>query len=44
MKNINLGLLFGGRSCEHEVSVISARSILNGLDRGKYNISLIGIY
>jgi len=43
MKKINLGLLFGGRSCEHEVSVISARSILQAIDRRKYAVSLIGI-
>ena len=43
MKKINLGLLFGGRSCEHEVSVTSARCILQALDRSQYNISLIGI-
>ncbi len=43
MKKINLGLLFGGRSCEHEVSVTSARSILKAIDRDKYNVSLIGI-
>lgn len=43
MKKIHLGLLFGGRSCEHEVSVISARSILQAIDRGKYEVSLIGI-
>ena len=43
MKKTNLGLLFGGRSCEHEVSVTSARSILNAIDRDKYNVSLIGI-
>lgn len=39
----NLGLLFGGRSCEHEVSVISARSILSAIDRDQYNVTLIGI-
>ncbi|MGI9310711.1 MAG: D-alanine--D-alanine ligase family protein [bacterium] len=43
MKKTNLALLFGGRSCEHEVSVTSARSILNAIDREKYNVSLIGI-
>ena len=42
-KKINLGLLFGGRSCEHEVSVTSARSILKAIDRDQYNVSLIGI-
>ena len=43
MKKMNLGLLFGGRSCEHEVSVVSARSIFNAIDRSKYQVSLIGI-
>ena len=43
MKKLNLGLLFGGRSCEHEVSVTSARSILNAIDLDKYNVCLIGI-
>jgi D-alanine-D-alanine ligase len=44
MKNkINLGILFGGRSCEHEVSVTSATSILKAIDRQKYNVHLIGI-
>ena len=40
---LNIGILFGGRSCEHEVSVTSARSIINALDRNKYNVHLIGI-
>ena len=40
---INLGLLLGGRSCEHEVSVISANSILKAIDTRKYNVHLIGI-
>lgn len=40
---INVGILFGGRSCEHEVSVTSATSILNAIDRNKYTITLIGI-
>ena len=40
---LNLGLLFGGRSCEHEVSVVSARSVLKAIDKEKYNVHLIGI-
>ena len=40
---INLGILFGGRSCEHEVSVTSATSILKAIDQDKYNVYLIGI-
>lgn len=42
-KKINLALVFGGRSCEHEVSVNSARNIYQALDRDKYEITLIGI-
>jgi len=42
-EKIRLGLLFGGRSCEHEVSVTSARSMLAALDVSKYEITLIGI-
>jgi D-alanine-D-alanine ligase len=40
---IRLGLIFGGRSGEHEVSLMSARSVLNALDRTKYEIVTIGI-
>ena len=40
---LNLGVLFGGRSCEHEVSITSARSILQALDPEKYSVSLVGI-
>lgn len=42
-QKIRLGLLFGGRSAEHEVSLISVKSILAALDRKKYEITLIGI-
>jgi D-alanine-D-alanine ligase len=42
-KKIRLGLIFGGRSAEHEVSLRSARSVLKALDRGKYDVTLIGI-
>ena len=38
MKKIKIGLVFGGRSGEHEVSVISAESIRNNLDKRKYDI------
>ncbi len=40
---INIGILFGGRSCEHEVSVTSARSLLEAIDRERYNVCLVGI-
>jgi D-alanine-D-alanine ligase len=42
-EKIRLGLLFGGRSGEHEVSLTSAASILRALDSTKYEIILIGI-
>ena len=40
---LHLGVLFGGRSGEHEVSLMSARSILSVLNRQKYEIIPIGI-
>jgi len=40
---INLGILFGGQSCEHEVSVTSAKSIEKAINREKYHVHLIGI-
>lgn len=42
-KRIHLAVLFGGRSCEHEVSVASARSIVEAIDPDKYEVTLIGI-
>jgi len=42
-KKIKIGLIFGGRSSEHEVSLVSARSIYQALDKKKYDIFLIGI-
>ncbi|MBI3782930.1 MAG: D-alanine--D-alanine ligase [Deltaproteobacteria bacterium] len=42
-KTLNIGLVFGGRSGEHEVSLRSARSIFEAIDRSRYTISLIGI-
>lgn len=43
MKKINVGILFGGRSTEHEVSLQSAKSVLDAMDKEKYNVTLIGI-
>ena len=42
-KKISVGLLFGGRSAEHEVSKASAANILRALDPERYDVSLIGI-
>lgn len=36
-------LLFGGRSAEHEISVISARSVFDALDRDRYEVVAIGV-
>lgn len=36
-------ILFGGKSGEHEVSLNSARSVLNAIDRSQYDIQTIGI-
>lgn len=41
--NLRVGLIFGGKSGEHEVSLISARSIYNAFDKKKYDVKLIGI-
>lgn len=40
---MKVGLFFGGRSGEHEVSLMSARSVLNELDTEKYEVIQIGI-
>ncbi len=40
---LTIGVLFGGRSGEHEVSLASARSVLSALNRDKYRIAEIGI-
>lgn len=42
-EKIRVGVLFGGRSCEHEVSVTSARSLMEAIDKDKYEVILIGI-
>ena len=42
-KKLRVGVLFGGRSGEHEVSLRSAASILNAIDRRKYDVVPIGI-
>src|ERR1700761_8888944 len=42
-KKLRVGVLFGGRSGEHEVSLRSARSILQAIDRKKYDVVELGI-
>ncbi len=43
MRKLNVCVLFGGISPEHEVSLRSAESVLNNMDREKYNIFPVGI-
>ena len=42
-KKISLAIIFGGKSAEHGVSVVSAQNIVKALNKEKYNITLIGI-
>lgn len=42
-KKLHVALIFGGRSGEHEVSLMSARSVLSVLDPSKYEVTQIGI-
>jgi D-alanine-D-alanine ligase len=42
-RKLRVGVLFGGRSSEHEVSLVSAASVLKALDREKYEVVPIGI-
>jgi D-alanine-D-alanine ligase len=43
MEKLRVGILFGGRSGEHEVSLLSAASVLNAIDKEKYEVVPIGI-
>jgi D-alanine-D-alanine ligase len=42
-KKLRVGILFGGRSGEHEVSLLSAASVLEAIDRNKFDVTPIGI-
>lgn len=43
MKKLKIGVLFGGKSAEHEVSLMSAKNVLNSLNKTRYNIFPIKI-
>lgn len=43
LRKINLGILFGGASSEHDVSCVSAKGIISNIDKEKYNLTIIGI-
>lgn len=42
-EKINVGILFGGKSAEHEVSLRSAKNVIEALDKSRFNPILIGI-
>ncbi|MGB9429954.1 MAG: D-alanine--D-alanine ligase [Gammaproteobacteria bacterium] len=43
MKKIRVGILFGGKSAEHEISLLSAKNVIDAIDKSKYEPVLIGI-
>ena len=42
-KKIRVGLIFGGKSGEHEISLASAQSVARALDKNKYDVVQIGV-
>ncbi len=42
-QKLRVGILFGGQSAEHEISILSARSVLAALDRSRFEPVLVGI-
>ncbi len=42
-EKIRVGVLFGGKSAEHEISLLSAKSIIEAMDKNKYEVVLLGI-
>lgn len=42
-RKLRVGILFGGKSAEHEISLQSAKNILEAIDKKKYEVLLIGI-
>jgi D-alanine-D-alanine ligase len=42
-KKLRIGILFGGRSGEHEISLLSAASILKSIDKSNYDVVPLGI-
>lgn len=43
MRKLRVGVVCGGRSAEHEISLLSARNIVEGLNPDKFEVTLIGI-
>lgn len=43
MSKLRVGIIFGGKSSEHEVSLQSARNIVDALDQQRFDVTLLGI-
>jgi len=43
MSKLKVGIIFGGKSGEHEVSIVSATSVAKALDPSRYEVTMIGI-
>ena len=43
MKKIKVGIIFGGKSAEHEVSLRSAKNVIEAMNKDKYEPVLIGV-
>lgn len=43
MDKIHVGVVYGGRSVEHDISLLSAKNILQNIDRTKYEVKLLAI-
>ena len=42
-RKLRVGILFGGKSAEHEISLLSAKNVINAIDKDKYDLFLLGI-
>ena len=43
MDKLTVLALFGGKSSEHDVSTVSAQSVINNIPRDKYDVIMLGI-
>ncbi|MFB6435050.1 MAG: D-alanine--D-alanine ligase [Candidatus Malihini olakiniferum] len=43
MKKLRVGIIFGGKSAEHEISLQSAKNIIDSIDKTKFDVTLLGI-
>lgn len=43
MNKLRVGIIFGGKSSEHEVSLQSARNIVDAMDKQRFDVTLLGI-